>query len=352
MSVKSTILLPILIFCSNILFAQINYDFAIYTDYGDGAWEDGITAFENFLDWKQISHLRVDADYINTNQLQDNFKAIYFPGGDADYYNASLNNNGIESIKNLIMNGGGYIGMCAGAEFACDSLIWEEHRIDYPLDLFQGKSIGPIDELAVWPNYDMTTLNMHADNILNQYEPETEDMLYWGGSIFKPYPNANFDTIATFSNYNNEIAIVNFEYGNGRVLLISPHPEIEEDSNRDNVAVAEELNDNGSDWPFLWTATDWLLGKELSNPNITGHFENYENKNCIIYPNPSTSSIYIQIKNNQIIKNIKIYSLNGHLVKSLLVNKNTCTISDIPKGLYIAKIETNNNYLTEKLIIK
>jgi len=49
-------------------------------------------------------------------------------------------------------------------------------------------------------------------------------------------------------------------------LLVGPHPEIEEDSDRDGTNFANELNDNGSDWPFLWTSLDWLLKNPISQP--------------------------------------------------------------------------------------
>ena len=249
------------------LLAQKLYDFAIYHDGDTGAWEDGVIAFEHFLDWKEVTHNRVTAQDVNTTVLTDCYKVIFFPGGDADYYNADINSNGIQHIQDLVSDNGGYIGMCAGAEFACDILIWQGTKTDYPLDLFQGAATGPIDKLAPWPDNTMTTLHMNLEDEINQFEPSTEDMLYWGGSVFSPYAGFLIDTVATYDYNNGSSAIVKFTYGNGRVLLIGPHPEIEEDSDRDGVSVAEDLDDNGSDWNFLWTATDWLLGNPLSEPD-------------------------------------------------------------------------------------
>ena len=114
----------LLLFITQPIFAQEHYDFAIYHDGNVGAWEDGIVAFEHFLDWKEVSHNRVTAQNINTTVLKDFYTAIYFPGGDADYYHADISSTGIQHIQDLVSDNGVYVGMCAGAEFACDKLIW------------------------------------------------------------------------------------------------------------------------------------------------------------------------------------------------------------------------------------
>ena len=266
--------------------AQAASTFAIYDDdrNGEGAWKEGIIAFEHFLDWKGVSHARVKPAMINTTPLKGNYRAIYFPGGVPDCYQEDINAAGIRNIKDFIAGGGAYIGMCAGAEFACEKYVWEGHTTVSTLGLFPGKAVGPIDQLAVWPNYAMARLSMNLGDVINKYEPAKEDMLYWGGSVFRPNAGAVFDILATFDGYNSQIAAVKFTYGAGRVLLIAPHPEIEEDSDRDGVNVADELNDNGSDWNFLWSATDWLVNKPSPfwryghTPVVTGWKQRFNGK--------------------------------------------------------------------------
>ncbi len=339
-----------LLFITQSVFAQKQYDFAIYHDGNVGAWENGVVAFEQFLNWKYVTYNRVTAQDINTTVLKDSYKAIYFPGGDADYYNADINSAGIIHIQNLVSDNGAYIGMCAGAEFACDKLIWQGIEIDYPLNLFQGKAIGPINEIAVWPNYVMATLTMNLEDEINQFEPENEDMLYWGGTVFNPYTGTDIDTIATFDGFFNNTAIIKLTYGTGRVLLISPHPEIEENDDRDSTNVAEELNDNGSDWDFLWTATDWLLGYPLSEPNGLSISLQDDNPNFTAYPNPTSNILNISIDNKQGVGEISIYNQIG---QTLLITKsinNTIDLSGLKKGMYIIKIEVNNMRLRKKII--
>jgi len=241
--------------------------------------------------------------------------------------------------------------MCAGAEFASDKLIWQGIEIDYPLDLFQGEAIGPIDELAVWPDYTMATLSMNLDDEINQFETEKEDMLYWGGTVFNAYASTNLDTIATFDGFYNRPAIIKLTYGNGRVLLISPHPEIEEDSDRDNVNVAEELNDNGSDWNFLWTATDWLLGNPLSEPNNLSILPQSHSPNITIYPNPTKNILNISIRDYQRIKKLTIYNQIGKKIFETKSIKEAINLAGFPNGMYLVEVEINSKKIRKKLLI-
>ncbi|HFE53247.1 MAG TPA: hypothetical protein ENK07_07375, partial [Bacteroidetes bacterium] len=250
-------------------------DFAIYD--GPGAWDDGVVAFEHFLDWKGVSHERVSYNDVNSVELKDLYKAIFFPGGYAAYYVAYINDAGLQHIRDLVSSGGGYFGTCAGAYFASDSIVWEGDRIDYPLDLFQGLSIGSIHELAPWPSYTMTTLRMNTSDRVCQYEPDTEVMLYYGGQYFVPYEGVSVDVAATWADYHDERAIIHFSYGSGRVLLCGSHPEIEEDSDRDGTDFAQDLDDDGTDWYFLWSAIDWVLGRPISHPKFWINEFHYKN---------------------------------------------------------------------------
>ncbi|NIA30562.1 MAG: hypothetical protein GWP06_11710, partial [Actinobacteria bacterium] len=250
------------------LFAIEGAEIAIYN--GEGTWYDGIVSFEQFLDWKGITHERLGPLDINLNNLTNYYNGIYFPGGDAYYYKRAINETGLQHIRELVQGGGAYIGMCAGAYFASDSVEWEGGIYDYQLDLFQGTATGAIDEIAPWPEYVMTVIDLNPGNPINQYEPPSQTTLYYGGPVFKPQQNASIDTVATWREHANDAAIINFSYGSGRVLLVGPHPEIEEDGDRDSTDFAQELDDNGTEWNLLWTAMDWVLGRPISKPPGVG----------------------------------------------------------------------------------
>jgi glutamine amidotransferase-like uncharacterized protein len=237
---------------------------AIYN--GNGTWADGIVAFTKFLDYKGITWQYISASTINKQSWETWYDAIYFPGGYSADYKSAITTTGMNKIRSFVNNGGRYIGICAGAFFACDKVDWEGRVYDYPLKLFLGRGYGAIDQIIPWSGYTMTTVNINKNNPINQYEPATETILYYGGPAFYPNQGQQMNVIATWQAYNNDPAIINFNYGNGRVLLVGPHPEIEEDSTRDGTSFGDAFNDLGTDWNLLWTSVDWVMGLPISRP--------------------------------------------------------------------------------------
>ncbi len=239
-------------------------DVLIYA--GVVAWGDGVLAFEKFLEFKGLTWYECDGTYIENNNLIGSFDAIHFPGGNSGYYIDNINSVGLQNIRNFVSAGGGNIRICTGGYFACDRVIWEGTTYEHPLDLFNGVGYGAIDEIAPWPGYAMTTININLTNPINQYEPSTEYTLYYGGAAYYPDERQEMNVIGTYELFNDDAAMINFEYGNGRVILIGPHPEIEEDSTRDGVSFGDNLEDIGTDWNLLWTCIDWLMSVPISEP--------------------------------------------------------------------------------------
>ena len=244
-------------------------DFAIYT--GSGTWQPSIIAFEKFLEWKNLTWEEIGAGDVNGENLTALYRGIFMPGGWAYNYKKSIHSSGDQNIRDLISSGGAYIGMSAGAYYACDNVRWEGQDYPYYLNLFHGDCVGPVDEIASWPNYVMTVMSINLSHESNVYEPATEEVLYYGEPYFNSYSGQEMQTFASWVVPSNPLAngrpgIIGFNYGMGRVLLVGPHPEIEEDSDRDGVSFGDELDDRGSDWPFLWTAVDWLLRQQISQP--------------------------------------------------------------------------------------
>ena len=294
-------------------------DFAVYT--GSGTWQESIIAFEKFLEWKNISYEEVSAWDINHNDLRPLYQGIFMPGGWAYNYKKSIHDDGDQHIRDLVSSGGAYIGMSAGAYYACDNVKWEGTDYPYYLNLFHGDCIGPIDEIAPWPDYVMTTMTINQSHEANIYESLTEDILYYGEPYFISYEGQEMQVFASWNvplnlNADKQPGIIGFNYGQGRVLLVGPHPEIEENNDRDGSSFASELNDNGSDWPFLWTAVDWLLQKPISLPkelpqgsqgNITDGIPPTINS-ISATPNPLTSGTNLIIKAN-VTDNVKVSSV-------------------------------------------
>jgi glutamine amidotransferase-like uncharacterized protein len=242
---------------------------AVYT--GSGTWEPSILAFTSFLAWKGHTWQAVNKNQINRGQLIGRFDGLFMPGGWAGNYNQALSSSGDQHIRDFIAGGGAYIGMSAGAFYLCDVTIWEGEYLDYPSDVFDGDCVGPIEEIAPWPQYTMTPMNINLGFEANAFEPAIRDVLYYGEPYFVPHEGQVIQTFATWIVPSNPIAdgapgIIGIDYGDGRAVLVGPHPEIDEDDDRDGTDFGSELSDgpDGSDWPLLWTAVDWAFKQPIT----------------------------------------------------------------------------------------
>jgi glutamine amidotransferase-like uncharacterized protein len=237
----------------------MEYNIAVYN--GGTQSQSSKTALKLMFDWMNASTEIVYQGDIDSEYLES-FDMIVIPGGWAPSYIEDLGTDGIRAIREFVEDGGAFFGVCAGAYFACDIIIWEGHTTQYPLDLVNSTGIGPIDEIALWPNYDMCVIELNHDSVSVDLsgEPLNHTVMYYGGPYFEFLDEEQIDVLATFS-INDKPAMVTCEYGNGRVFLSGPHPEWEEDSQRDNCIWDNELEDYGSEWNMMLKVSRWLVWK-------------------------------------------------------------------------------------------
>jgi glutamine amidotransferase-like uncharacterized protein len=234
-------------------------DIAIYSD--QGAWEESVQAGQKMFEWMGYTVAIIDADYINSQSL-DKFRILYIPGGDMYQYAQDISSTGKEKIREFVANGGGYIGICGGAYFASEKVIWRGQELSMtPLGLFSGTTDGPKDVIVPYPEYDMSKINIENNtHPITQSEPDSVWILYYWGPILLPDHDANVTVLGRYD-VGNYIAMLAFEYGRGRVFIIGTHPEIEEDSDRDGVEFGDDLDDHGSDWDLVREAVIWCLNE-------------------------------------------------------------------------------------------
>jgi len=242
--------------------AQVTDDAVVVALYSDqGCWDDSVRAAENMFQWMGYAVELVNADRIN-NQGLDGFKILCIPCGDMYQYAKDISSGGQENIKDFIGSGGGYIGICGGAYFASERIIWAGKNIPTaPLGIFPGKAEGIIDEIAPFPHYAMCEVNMvDSTNPITRSEGDSVWMLYYWGPVLTPNEDTDIDILGRYE-IGDQPAMVAFYYGQGRVFLIGPAAEIEEDSDRDGNDFADEFDDLGSDWELMKNATKWCLGE-------------------------------------------------------------------------------------------
>ena len=95
----------------------------------------------------------------------------------------------------------------------------------------------------------MTTMNTNQSSTgpdLSDF-PDNFSTLYYASQFFTAPYGTSFHRIATYD-HNDMAGMIASEYGYGTVFLSSPHPEYEEDSDRDDTTFGDELEDPDSEW--------------------------------------------------------------------------------------------------------
>lgn len=228
----------------------------IYADRG--AANACVIAAENMFEWMGYTVERINAEAVNNGDIR-HIDVFYFPGGSARPYIEDISEQGKDNIRQLVDNGCAYIGTCAGGLFAAEIQIWEGtvYTEDH-LGIFPGTGRGPVTEIFPYPEIGMCQVNLIKPHSITNTQPDSVWILFYSGPCFEPHDGADVDIIGQYE-ITNQIALVACQYGDGRVFLTGPHPEWEEDSDRDSISYFDGFDDMGSDWDLMREATRWCL---------------------------------------------------------------------------------------------
>ncbi|MEL7239701.1 MAG: BPL-N domain-containing protein, partial [Planctomycetota bacterium] len=156
----------------------------------------------------------IDAAGILASDWQNDCDVIAFPGGADRPYMDKLNGRGNDLIRDFVESGGKYLGVCAGAYYACRRIDFTgvDLRVQAPreLDFFPGTAVGSLTQLAA--SYEIGNLACAAATPVDGV-----NMLYWGGCVFRPDDDARFDALARFDAMptGDNIAAVRTRVGHG-----------------------------------------------------------------------------------------------------------------------------------------
>ena len=337
------------------LFAAEDKKAAVYID--DGCWDAGLIAFEKFLEFKNIEYDFINAESVRNGYLtNEKYAFIFISGGDANVYFNNLGMRGINKIRNFVAKGGAYLGICAGAYLASDSVIWQGIEIDAALSLFDGTAVGPLNEIIPWKNYIMTEIAVNRKNQISKYLAGGYSTLYYGGPAFYVHSGAKIDTVATWNSYQNAPAIINFEYKNGRVFLSGPHLEIEENSSRDGITFGEELYEPDSEWDILWAAVDWLMKREVSQMPLDKEEPSADNLSCRVFVANNEIKFYLP-DNFATNSEIEIFNINGSKISVATVSQTdngkiiSISRNNMSDGVYFYVIRLNRQSYFGKFLL-
>jgi glutamine amidotransferase-like uncharacterized protein len=213
---------------------------AIYDDTASSdpaAWPEGLDMLEDVLVGAGFLCERLTRNGLNdpTENLM-RFSAVVFGGGYAyPGYTLEITEGAKERLRGFVEGGGVFMGVCAGAFFACDAVRWDGTTYDdesgYTLDLFDGTCAGPIEELAVYPDWALAEIGFSAHPALEGYAPAPFERTMWyaAGPWFEPAV-ASAGVVATYQSEGipelGRPALITAAHGEGCIILWGPHPEV------------------------------------------------------------------------------------------------------------------------------
>jgi glutamine amidotransferase PdxT len=206
--------------------AEADIEVALYS--GPGV-SDSIARFDE--DLRRVSRIRVrrlDLDQIRSGGLEW-FVGVVFPGGSGGGQGRGLGEEGRERVRKFVFGGGGYVGVCAGAYLATADYEWSLNLLDAKvLDRRHwARGFGNV-ELSVLPE---AAKALGVERRMAVY--------YHQGPLLAPAGREDLADYREWAKFETEVrkegvpggvmpgttAIAAGEYGEGRVLAISPHPE-------------------------------------------------------------------------------------------------------------------------------
>ncbi|EDY16860.1 biotin apo-protein ligase-related protein-like protein [Chthoniobacter flavus Ellin428] len=159
----------------------------------------------------------------------ENKDVVVFTGGSGSKEGNSIGDAGREVVKKFVREGGGYLGICAGAYLACSKFTW---------------SLGLLDAQTVSQKWrrgrgDVEMELTPEGQRLTALPAEKKTVRYDNGPIIKPAGRTDLTPYEPLALFRTEMAengtpagvmvnspaIVKGQFGKGRVIISSPHPE-------------------------------------------------------------------------------------------------------------------------------
>lgn len=200
---------------------------------GPGASGAGVNGLQKQLDkLEQVIVRRAGPVEIRDGVLSQ-FDVAMFPGGSGSRQSQGVGTEGVRQVRTFVENGGGYVGHCAGAYLATSGYSWG-------LKIINAEAI----DTNHWRRGKADVEIELTDRGRELFETRENrlEIRYVNGPILAPAELEHLPQFETLAHFRDEVtengapkgvmidtpAIVASSYGDGRVLLFSPHPEFTE----------------------------------------------------------------------------------------------------------------------------
>ena len=196
---------------------------------GPGAPKSSVDAVIQVLKpFTEVTAVRLTGAEVGTLNLSA-YDVLVFPGGTGGGQSKGIGEAGLKNVREYVRNGGGYVGICAGAYLACSNFSWGLGILNagtVSSKWQRGQAILDLEMAGAEPA------------ILGDVKG-TFKVRYNNGPILKPWTRTDIPAYTTLAVFRTEVAKngspegaqVNSPshaiapFGKGRVFVSSPHPE-------------------------------------------------------------------------------------------------------------------------------
>ncbi len=202
----------------------------IYADQGvdGGALKQLVWSLKQELDPAAYNLQKVNAQMLISDPWEESASLLIIPGGRDIFYHTALDGIGTDKILRFVENGGNYLGICAGAYFACQAIEFEKGGAlqicaDRSLGFFPGVARGP----AYGPNKYSYENTRGVEAAAVTWKGGTCPIYFNGGCLFDGHHL--FHDVHTISRYSDledqPPAMLDITIGRGRAILSGVHIE-------------------------------------------------------------------------------------------------------------------------------
>ena len=204
----------------------------IYRDYGVSDLTALYKGLEDYFKPQSISVEFTDsAAIIKENALNKDVILFVMPGGAATPFLQKLAKLGNDKIRDYVFSGGNYLGVCAGAYYACNKILFEEDIKELAI-CRENESLGLVNASAIGTLYKEFHILPYMKNEasaaavrLKWQDDEVHYAHYHGGPKFSG-GEKDFDVLARYQDVLGQPpAVIEKKYGAGRVVLSGVHFE-------------------------------------------------------------------------------------------------------------------------------
>lgn len=207
---------------------------------GAGASQNGIDHFrEQFGKSPRIHMNQIGPAEMEFETLRQ-FDVLLFPGGSGSKQGLAIGESGRQAIREFAKEGGGLMGVCAGAYLCSSDYDWSLDVINTAV-FNKTIDIPDVGKKSMWYRGPANYVQMEFDPAAKQIFARSDltNVKYHNGPILSKGTNHKLPDYTPLAWFRSEVshyepqrgtmvdtpAIITAPFGKGRVLCISPHPE-------------------------------------------------------------------------------------------------------------------------------